>query len=679
MIGGSTFLTIFGSVPAGDDRVTAIARAAAAAGMAIVINRPGSKQPMCTLTARQAKQVGRHPCGIDHATTDPAVLKRVLDRTPGANIGVELGASRMLVVDVDTPQERDAFLADWTAASGQAQDHQTLTVQSPGSRDAEGRWVHHGGGHWWFTLPDGLVLPTGQGVLKAPGGWVAMWHQHQVLVPPSVRAEGPYRLVGDVQMAPAWLTDMIIKAVESWEYRRDTLPDPEGDIEQWSAGMPWTTLLGPDGWVDTGLVDTCSCPVWTAPGIHASAKSATAHQAGCDRFDTSTGWGPLHIWTDHPPSFLTGISTVTKLNYLALREHQGNYRATLQDLGMLEADPEFPPLTSEEDDLPFDVPGSPEIAGGSERSSLWDLALASEDLDSIPEPEPLIEGVLHRDTLARMVGRSGHGKSFVAIDMMACIATGQDWHGHPVHQGLVIYLVAEGARGFRRRLRAWEDRHHGGVPIPRDHLLILPVPVQVTGKQWPDFRTGLRERRPVLVVLDTQARITVGVKENDNTEMGVFVERLEGIRRDTGACVLPIHHLGHLGEHGRGASTVTAALDSELRVSRADDGSIVLTCDKSKDVEPFDDLIFRLDPVADSVVVTALDPFQAPQPPDRIRELLAAVGHASHRGLTKSEVRSIMTSVPQSSFYRLWDKAIHDGHIVSVDRSQRYRVPDHTE
>lgn len=361
MIAGSDFVNVFGLVPPGTgepEKIIRVARAAVKAGFAIVVCRPGTKVPMCTLTAGQAKKANReaqveaqaagnqrwskvkHACGLAHALTDDATAGRVVTRLLKAygtvNLGVEVGRSRVVVVDVDTPAESAAFLASWSGASGTDQTMRTPSVVSPGVLAPDGTPVHHGGGHWWFSLPDGIDLPAGTGVLKAPGGWVAMWAGHQVLVPPSVRKEGPYRLTGQCEPAPAWLTDMIIQEVGARQLRTarnlDRAVDSGNDLERWSATTTWDGLLEPDGWIATGLVDTCSCPIWTAPGYHASPKSATAHDIGCTRYDTETGWGPLHVWTDNPPDYLVGHKTVTKVQFIAHRYHEGSDREAIRQL-----------------------------------------------------------------------------------------------------------------------------------------------------------------------------------------------------------------------------------------------------------------------------------------------------------------------------------------------------------
>ncbi|MEV0915447.1 AAA family ATPase [Streptomyces sp. NPDC049967] len=231
---------------------------------------------------------------------------------------------------------------------------------------------------------------------------------------------------------------------------------------------------------------------------------------------------------------------------------------------------------------------------GDPADALMAELLDASSLDNMPTLEPLVGDLLHRDSLARIIGPSGHMKSFVVIDLAAHVGTGMNWHGHHVAQGTVVYLVAEGARGIRKRVRAWE-KHHG---VAMDNVLFLPRPVQARGPEWDTLIEAMRRLQPALIVIDTQARVSVGVEENSNTELGIVVERLDDLRRATGACVLPIHHTGHVGEHGRGASAAKGALQSEFHVSKKGDnaGNITVTMKvgKQKDDEEGADIQFAL-------------------------------------------------------------------------------------
>jgi hypothetical protein len=275
--------------------------------------------------------------------------------------------------------------------------------------------------------------------------------------------------------------------------------------------------------------------------------------------------------------------------------------ATLNDLIEVRDDeeqaPEEPPEQDTQDTLSPDGTSSEEYFEALVDRMLGEM-LDTDGLDCIPPLEPLVGDLLAMNTVARVVGPSGTFKSFVLLDMAGHIGTGMKWHGQYVKQGTVVYLVAEGEQGIRKRVRAWEQ-HHG---VRMDNVRFLPRPVQAMSEEWGVLIEALSRIRPVLVIVDTQARVTLGVEENSNTEMGRIVDRFDQLRTRTGACVAVVHHTGHVGEHGRGASAVKGSLQSELLVSRKGDKiqNTILTVKsgKQKDEDQDGDVQFGLKKVS---------------------------------------------------------------------------------
>jgi hypothetical protein len=233
------------------------------------------------------------------------------------------------------------------------------------------------------------------------------------------------------------------------------------------------------------------------------------------------------------------------------------------------------------------------------RAALLDTA----GLDSIPEPEPLVFGMLYRDSLVWLQGRSGEGKSLTALDIAGCVATGQPWQGHRVRRGPVLYLAAEGATGIRWRVRAWEKSM--GIDMTDVHFLPLVVPVN-NGKQWTGLVELCQQIRAAMVVIDTQARVTVGLEENSAKDMGMVVERFERLRQATAATVVVVHHQGRNGDHMRGSSALDGAASTVIQVSK-DDDQVTLKCLKQKDAAEFDDIRLRMVPTAQSVVLATAE------------------------------------------------------------------------
>ncbi|UGQ15026.1 helicase RepA family protein [Yinghuangia sp. ASG 101] len=240
------------------------------------------------------------------------------------------------------------------------------------------------------------------------------------------------------------------------------------------------------------------------------------------------------------------------------------------------------------DEQPGDQAGE---ARAAKVQAFLDKLLGTRDLGKIPPVRPLIADMLFLDSIGRMNGPSGHGKSFVSLGMSGCVGTGLLWHGRRVHQGPVVYIVAEGIHGVVKRVRAWEQAHGREM----DNVWFLPEPVQIKSPEWDIVIEACARIQPVLIVLDTQARVTVGVEENSASEMGVVVHRLEALRAATGACVLLVHHKGLNGDHGRGSTAVKGAMQTEFSVEKKGDKArpqVILTTDKQKDTEEIAPLVF---------------------------------------------------------------------------------------
>jgi hypothetical protein len=220
--------------------------------------------------------------------------------------------------------------------------------------------------------------------------------------------------------------------------------------------------------------------------------------------------------------------------------------------------------------------------------------LTFDELVRLPRPRPLIKNVLNLGSDAWLIGASGAGKSFVALDWALHVATGLPWDDQAVRQGPVLYVAGEGVSGLRQRVEAWVKEH---ATPPSDDFRVVPVAVQsveramgqyMTSPQWRALIALATPIKPHLIVLDTQARMTLGLNENDNGDMGQFVERVSMLRRATGACVLVVHHTGRQGGDARGASAIDAAQDTEWTVERASENAggprrAKLLCSKSKD------------------------------------------------------------------------------------------------
>ena len=209
--------------------------------------------------------------------------------------------------------------------------------------------------------------------------------------------------------------------------------------------------------------------------------------------------------------------------------------------------------------------------------------LDDEELMALPDPKVLIKDTLWLDNLCVIGGQPNTFKSFLALEMALSIATGRrDMWGRPIRRsGGVVYVAAEGAAGVKKRVAAWK-RHHGVESVPNFHLLPHPVQfgaVSESGSVRPNtepaklVRTVRRwypAEAPVLLVIDTLARCTVGVNESSPQDMGHVVKALDDLRKafgrsypgQTPPCVLVIHHSTKSGSSVLRGSALEGATDA---------------------------------------------------------------------------------------------------------------------
>lgn len=210
----------------------------------------------------------------------------------------------------------------------------------------------------------------------------------------------------------------------------------------------------------------------------------------------------------------------------------------------------------------------------------------------------LVKGVLpaasHSATLAVMYGASGSGKSFIATDLACCIALGIPWRNHRVTKGRVVYVCAEGAGGYRKRLQAYAQRHK----IPLDQLDVFVIPAAPNLLEADDVSALIRAIHKIgpvsLVVIDTLAQTTAGGNENSGEDMGKAIGHCRTISEVLHCTVLLVHHSGKDDTKGaRGHSSLKAAADTELEVVRTDDRR-AMRVSKQKDGEDGLDMGFVL-------------------------------------------------------------------------------------
>lgn len=195
--------------------------------------------------------------------------------------------------------------------------------------------------------------------------------------------------------------------------------------------------------------------------------------------------------------------------------------------------------------------------------------LKSDDLHMLPPHAWRVRGVLPATGLASFYGASASGKSFLALDAAAAIASGQDWFGLRVTQATVVYVALEGEAALRLRVQAWET--HAGRKLAVN-LVLQPFKLNEL-RDVQDLATAvLTSGNGAVVILDTLNRAAPTADENSSRDMGAILEAAKALQLLTGGLVVLVHHTGKDTTKGlRGHSSLFAALDAAVEVTRNGD------------------------------------------------------------------------------------------------------------
>jgi hypothetical protein len=248
--------------------------------------------------------------------------------------------------------------------------------------------------------------------------------------------------------------------------------------------------------------------------------------------------------------------------------------------------------------------------------------LSRDELMGLADPTWLVESLIPQDSFVEIFGMRKSYKTFLSAAIAGSVATGLPFLGKHVISavGDVAYVCAEGPRGFRRRIKAWEL--HNNTQIPTNRLSVVPHSIDL---QDPGHHRVLklidkiRQRglAPVLIVIDTLARCFSG-DENSTKDMNAFVAHMDELREAFPGCtVLVVHHVGWAaGKRSRGNSALEGALDTAIRVEKPRKGLMKMAVVFQKEWETDENPVFlamKSIPAAESIVFELVDPIMAGQ------------------------------------------------------------------
>ena len=259
------------------------------------------------------------------------------------------------------------------------------------------------------------------------------------------------------------------------------------------------------------------------------------------------------------------------------------------------------------------------VANGLKRVSQPKPLFVPLDQIKIQKPQWLIEDLLERDSLAIVFGASGTFKTFVVIDMALSVATGKDYHGRAVHQGMVVFIAGEGNAGFSRRTAAWfrhYDLEQTGIPFLKSAggLVLSEDSMQEIVRHLDAAQD--QHGKLDLICLDTLDRTIEGVEDsNDDTKR--YLDFCDQLRVRYATTVLVVAHTGHQAPNrAKGSTKLKDRMDSSYQVRAWGEHNVDLIPRKMKDAEEPAPLTFIRVPITvethdgeetDSLVLTRID------------------------------------------------------------------------
>lgn len=308
--------------------------------------------------------------------------------------------------------------------------------------------------------------------------------------------------------------------------------------------------------------------------------------------------------------------------------------------------------------------------------------LSMAELQEQPHPAWLVRDLIGLETLAVLFGKPGVGKSFVALDIALSVASGRSWQGHEVQQGPVLYLVAEGGRGIKKRTQAWEQTH---APRSIEASFLLKAANLHIPKDLEDLTASIGDRRFALIVADTVARTFTGGDENSSQDMGRWVKGVTTLQQQTGASLLAIHHEGKNASQGpRGSTALTAATDTVLRLQTDTHKRLTLSCMKQKDDDPFTTMSLRLEPVvldgepgapsqSSCILVSADSPRAARLRPSHLQyQTLAALAGCDSDAVPSTEWRQATAVDSPRTFQNHKTWLVDHGFVEAVAKQRHH-------
>jgi hypothetical protein len=257
--------------------------------------------------------------------------------------------------------------------------------------------------------------------------------------------------------------------------------------------------------------------------------------------------------------------------------------------------------TASIDDLRFSVQSDLADVFGKNGGGLPEIVDATAFLKILlPEPDQLIEGLLHKGSKLSLGGSSKAFKTWLLADLGISVASGKDWMGFHTTKGKVLFL------NFEIQPSAWQSRiaaitHTKGVTLDPDQFQLWNL-----RGYGADFRTLIpkiieraQSESYSLIILDPIYKLYGATDENAAGDVAALLNSLEHLAVETGAAIAYGSHFA------KGNASTKEALD---RISgsgvfaRDPDSLIIFTAHEEPNAFTVEPILRNFKPIEPFVV-----------------------------------------------------------------------------
>jgi hypothetical protein len=481
------------------------------------------------------------------ATRDPLQIERWAEQFPGCNFGTSTskfgpaGDKALIVVDVDVK-------------NGKAGDQRVVELELEG-KDFPSTRTHDspsGGWHWIYAIDNavkqgvdilgsGLDIRSHGGLILTPGSW---HHGKQYRVRPDEGKLVAGLAARAVTSAPAWLIDACGAPRETSADNVTPLPgiDP---VRARQRAVDYLQNEAPEA-IEGAGGDATTYAVAAKVFALGVDNEPEVVELMMEHWHEGCGWTP-------------GDLAVKVRNARNYKQQPTGADAPEAQFTVVEVDEQESPPGA-----PTDNPFKP---------------LRVSDLRALPWPEWTVRNVIPAKGMGVIFGPSKSGKTFLALDIACACVRGVPWAGLPTRQGVAVYIGLEGQA--RTRAFAYAKANNLADEDLADLIIFEQPPLNLLtvgkGGSVPllvdSVRSAISGRPVALTIVDTLAQATPGGDENSSVMMGAAIGNAKQIARALGGTVVLIHHSGKNDAAGaRGHSSLVAAADFEIQVTRPGDG-----------------------------------------------------------------------------------------------------------